>query len=68
MVMRIKELRKAADMRQVEFGSLVGASQSTVSDWETETYLPKTRELPRIATVLGCSIDDLFCPLEDACR
>ncbi len=60
MVMRIKELRQSAGIDQIAFGQAVGASQGTVSDWENERYLPKTRQLPLIAEVLGVPIGDLF--------
>lgn len=62
MVMRIKTLRKEKGLRQTEFGSLLGISQTTVSDWENEVYLPKTRDLPRLAHVLGVRIEELFEP------
>ena len=62
MMMRIKELRLEKGMMQMEFGSLLGVSQSTVSDWETEIYLPRTRDLPRLAHVLDVRIDELFTP------
>ena len=58
--MRIKELRQAAGIDQIAFVQAVGASQGTVSDWENERYLPKTRQLPLIAEVLGVPIGDLF--------
>lgn len=60
MVMRIKELRQSVGLDQIAFGQAVGASQGTVSDWENERYLPKTRQLPLIAEVLGVPIGDLF--------
>lgn len=66
MVMRIKEHRAQAGLTQVQLGTQMGVSQPTVAGWETEVALPKARELPRLARVLGCSINDLFVPLEDA--
>lgn len=65
MVMRIKELREAAGIQQKQVAAHMGVFQSAVSNWETEVALPKARELPRLAKVLGCSIDDLFVPLEE---
>lgn len=58
--MRIRELRQDAGLDQIAFGQAVGAAQGTVSDWENERYLPKTRQLPLIAEVLGVPIGDLF--------
>lgn len=64
MIMRIKELRLERGMDQVNFAARMGVSQSTVSEWERELYLPKARQLPLLARVLGCSIDELFAPDE----
>lgn len=66
MVMRIKEMREAAGMQQTQVAEHMGVFQSAVSNWETELSLPKARQLPRLAQVLGCSISDLFIPVEDA--
>lgn len=59
-MMRIRELRQDAGLDQIAFGQAVGAAQGTVSDWENERYLPKTRQLPLIAEVLGVPIGELF--------
>lgn len=66
MVMRIKELREAAELQQKQVAERMGVFQSAVSNWETEVALPKARQLPLLARVLGCTISDLFVPLEDA--
>lgn len=66
MVMRIKELREAANLQQKQVAASMGVFQTAVSNWENEVALPKSRELPRLAKVLGCSINDLFVPMEDA--
>ncbi|MDE6259904.1 MAG: helix-turn-helix domain-containing protein [Oscillospiraceae bacterium] len=63
--MRIRELREAANLQQKQVAAHMGVLQTAVSNWETEVALPKARELPRLARVLGCSIDDLFVPLEE---
>lgn len=65
MVMRIKEMREAANLQQKQLAVHMAVNQSAVSNWETEVALPKARDLPRLARVLGCSIDDLFVPLDD---
>ena len=65
MVMKIKELREAANLQQKQVAERMGVLQSAVSNWETEVALPKARQLPLLAQVLGCSIDDLFVPMED---
>lgn len=60
MLMRIRDLRIAINMSQCELAADCGVSQSVVSQWETGTTLPRTRQLPDLARVLGCSIDELF--------
>ena len=62
MIMRIKELRTAAGILQVDLAARVGVSQSTVTGWEAETYLPRTRDLPLLAHIFGVRIDELFTP------
>ncbi len=62
MVMRIKELRCAANMTQAELSAAMGVARNGISQWETEVALPRTRQLPQLAQVLGCSIDELFVP------
>lgn len=66
MVMKIRELREAANLQQRQLATSMGVMQSAVSNWETEVALPKARDLPRLAQVLGCSISDLFVPVEGA--
>ncbi len=67
MIMRIRDLRKAAGISQVQLGAAVGVGQNVVSQWETEVALPRTRQLPALACVLGCSIDELFASERQAC-
>lgn len=62
MIMRIRELRRGADMNQKQLADAMGVVQNCVSQWETEVALPRTRQLPELARVLGCSIDELYTP------
>lgn len=57
---RIRELRRNADMTQVELANSVGVKQSTVAEWERGTSLPTASKLPALAASLGCTIDELF--------
>lgn len=66
MVMRIKELRKAQGIKQTELAARMGVSQSTVSEWDTEFTLPKTRLLPQLAKIFGVSISELFADVGEA--
>lgn len=59
-MMRIRELREAAEMAQRDLAAEMGVNQNTVSNWETEVSLPKAKELPRLAKALGCTVNDLY--------
>lgn len=73
MIMRIKALREAAGLTQVQLASAMGTIQNVVSAWESERALPRSRQLPLLAYVLGVEIGDLFEPFDpnteimDAC-
>ena len=58
--MNIKELRIAAGLRQVDLAEKMGVTQSTVCSWETGAAMPQASLRPKLADVLGCTIDALF--------
>lgn len=60
MLLRVKELRHATGITQVQLGEAIGVAQNVVSQWETEVALPRVRQLPDLARALNCSIDELF--------
>ena len=60
MLMTIKAHREAAELSQVELANMMGVMQSAVANWESEVALPRTRQLPQLAQIFGCSINDLF--------
>ena len=61
---RILTLRYGLDrqppLTQQQVADSMGVLQSAVSNWESEVALPRARQLPLLARVLGCSIDELF--------
>lgn len=59
-VLRIRELREGAGLAQQELAQKMSVLPSCVSNWESEVSLPRTRQLPQLAEVLGCSISELF--------
>jgi len=63
--MRIRELREAHGLKQIEIANQMGVCQASVSGWEAESVLPNARVLPRLAQVLGCTIQELFSEAED---
>lgn len=66
MVMLIRQKREHANLSQADLAIQMGVARSAVANWETEVALPRTRQLPDLARVLGCSIDDLF--IQDDCQ
>lgn len=61
-ILRLRKLRTSLGLSQRQLAQALGVSQNVLSMWETETVLPRTRDLPRLAAVLSCSIDELFIP------
>ena len=58
--MKIKELRIAAKLSQKAVADQLGVDRTTVTYWENETSMPRADLLPKLADVLGCTIDALF--------
>ena len=58
--MKIKELRKAAGLTQCQLAKLVGVTQSAVAAWERGDYYPSAPMLLKLATALGCTVNDLY--------
>lgn len=52
--------RNALGLSQQELAEELGVSQSAVAMWETGKRKPRSGELPKLAQVLGCTIDELF--------
>ena len=59
-VMKIRALRERIGLTQRALGASMGVDCSTVTKWETEVALPKARQLPLLAKVLGVPIGELF--------
>lgn len=58
--MRIRELREAAGFSQMDLARQMGVSGPSVIQWEKGRTLPTADKLPRLADLLGCSIDALY--------
>ena len=56
----IRDMRIKAGLSQVELATKLGMKANTLSQWETGARKPDVRVLPEMASVLGCTIDDLF--------
>ncbi len=57
---KIRNLRKAAGMTQEELAERMNVSPQAVSKWENGHCLPETAVLPRLARILGSSIDEIL--------
>lgn len=57
--LKIKELRLAAGLTQMQLAEKMEVSQSTVVGWEQDSY-PPAKKLPALAKALGVTINDLY--------
>lgn len=60
MLLRIRELRLAAGLTQKQLADKMGISKPAVSLWESGAQRPSVDKLPKLAGILGSSIDELF--------
>ena len=58
--MSIKSAREKSGMTQQDLAMKLEIDQSTVSLWEVGKTQPRAKLLPRLANILGCSIDELL--------
>jgi molybdate-binding protein/DNA-binding XRE family transcriptional regulator len=57
---RLKDIRLAQDLSQGELAAKSGITRQAVSAIESHLYLPTTAVALRLASVLGCRVEDLF--------
>lgn len=60
--MRLKEIRTAKGISQVQLAYELGTTQGTISAWENQIWTPTFSNLKKLSNVLGCTIDDLIDP------
>ena len=58
--MNIAILRKRAGLTQKALAAAMDVTDAAVAQWETGAAMPVSAKLPKLAAVLGCTIDDLF--------
>ena len=58
--MRIKELCKMKDLPRRYLVDQLNVESSTVDKWFTGENIPRADKLPKLAQLLGCTIDELF--------
>ena len=56
----IKQIRLQTGLTQKAVARELGITQQAYSLWESEARMPRAAMLPKLAKVLGCSIEDLF--------
>lgn len=58
--MKIKELRERAGISVTELARIMDVDVAAVCRWDSGDAMPRAAKLPKLADVLGCSIDALF--------
>ena len=53
-------MRRRAGLTVAQLADRMGYTKSAIYYWEAGRYWPKTEDLPRLAEILGCTIDELF--------
>lgn len=53
-------MRRRAGITVAQLAERLSVTRATIYFWEQGRCWPSSQELPRIAEILGCSIDDLF--------
>lgn len=57
---RIREVRQARGMSQVELAGLLGVTKQSVSNWENDNIQPSIEMLVKLAQTLAVSTDYLL--------
>jgi transcriptional regulator with XRE-family HTH domain len=58
--MGFKEAREKSGITQKELATTLGMDQSAISLWENGKTMPRAILLPKIAKILGCTVDELI--------
>lgn len=58
--MKIKELRQARGLYQIQVAQAAGVTPQAVCRWEAGVAVPSTDKLPLLADLFGCTIDELY--------
>ena len=57
---KIAELRKAQNMTQLELANQLNITDKAVSKWERDISCPDINTFPKLAEILGVSVDELL--------
>lgn len=58
----IRECRIRAGLTQAELATRIGVDRTSVVKWETGSASPRAGKLLEIASVVGCTVDELLGP------
>jgi len=58
--MQIRERRKEKGFTQIQLAELVEVNQTAISQWERGITHPRMKNCLQLATVLGCTVNDLL--------
>lgn len=61
----LKAKRKALGLSQSALAEQLAITQAAVTAWECGEKLPAADRLPELASILGCSIDELYVDPEE---
>ncbi|MBR2042536.1 MAG: helix-turn-helix transcriptional regulator [Oscillospiraceae bacterium] len=57
---KIAQLRKEKDMTQLELAAMLNITDKAVSKWERDISCPDINTFPKLAEILGVSVDELM--------
>ena len=57
---KVKILRKEMHLSQAELAERVGCSRSCISHYERGRNRPLTKDIPKLARALNCTVDELL--------
>ena len=58
--MSIQQARSEKGLTQEALAKMMGISRSAVAMWETGQTRPRAQLLPKLADILGCTVDELL--------
>lgn len=63
--MTMREYRLAAGLRQVDVAKKLNVNQAAVSKWESGETKPVRKYHKKLASLYGCSVDDLLAAMAE---
>mgnify|MGYP004543718735 CR=1 FL=1 len=58
--MGLKNAREKAGLTQQQTADAMGKTQAAVCQWETGRTAPTAAQLPKLAELYGCTVDELL--------